>query len=80
MPWISFQWHNRRNAVKSSMKLPKGPQTPALLQTLQFIFNPMSWMEACAQRYGDIFTVKQEQPEVWVSNPEALQQILASDN
>jgi cytochrome P450 len=46
---------------------------------LQFIFNPMPWMEACAQRYGDIFTVKLNQPAVFVSNPEALQQILTSD-
>jgi len=55
-------------------------QIPAPLQILQFVFNPISWMEACAQRYGDIFMVKLNQPEVWVSNPEALKQILANDN
>ena len=61
------------------MKLPKGPQTPALLQMLQFIFNPMPWMESCAKRYGDIFTIKLNQPAILVSNPEALQQILTKD-
>ena len=73
MPGIYFQWHGRRNTVKIPMKLTTtNPQIPAVLQMLQFIFNPMSWMEACAQRYGDIFMVKLNQPEIWVSNPEAL--------
>lgn len=61
------------------MKLPNGPQTPALVQMLQWIFSPLSFMEACAKRYGDIFTIKLNYPIVFVSNPQALQQILTSD-
>src|SRR5919199_1779526 len=64
------------------MTLPPGPQTPVLAQTLQWIFSPMSYMEACAKRYGDLFTLllgKKFAPVVFVSNPQALQQILTSD-
>jgi len=61
------------------MKLPQGPQTPALVQMLQWIASPMSFMEACAQRYGDIFTMQLNGPAVFVSNPQALQQILTND-
>ncbi|MDF5712526.1 MAG: cytochrome P450 [Rhizonema sp. NSF051] len=61
------------------MKLPNGPQTPKMVQILQWIFNPMSYMEACAKRYGDIFTLQLNVPTVFVSNPQALQQILAND-
>ncbi len=61
------------------MKLPNGPQSPALVQKLQWILSPMSFMEACNQRYGDIFTMQLNEPMVFVSNPQALQQILTSD-
>lgn len=46
---------------------------------LRFILNPMSFMEACAKRYGDIFTLQLKTPVVLVSNPQAIQQILTSD-
>ncbi|GAX42700.1 cytochrome P450 [Tolypothrix sp. NIES-4075] len=61
------------------MKLPNGPQTPALVQMLQWVFTPMSFMESCAKRYGDIFTLNLNVPAVFVSNPQALQQMLTSD-
>ncbi|MEH2416219.1 cytochrome P450 [Nostoc sp.] len=64
------------------MKLPNGPQIPALLQMVRWITNPMSFMEACAKRYGEIFTIRLEKdspPMVIVSNPQALQQILTND-
>ncbi|BAY47876.1 cytochrome P450 [Scytonema sp. HK-05] len=61
------------------MKLPNGPQTPALIQMAQWVFTPLSFMEACAKRYGDIFTLNLNVPVVFVSNPQALQQMLTSD-
>jgi len=42
----------------------------------------MSFLESCAKTHGDIFTVKfrsQAPPFIFVSKPEALQQILTSD-
>lgn len=64
------------------MKLPNGPQTPAVLQMLRWIISPMSFMEACAAKYGDMFVLKLENdspPLIFVSNPQVLQQILTND-
>lgn len=46
---------------------------------LQWVFSPMSFMEACTKRYGDIFTLQLSRPVVFVSNPQAMQQMLTSD-
>lgn len=46
---------------------------------LQWVFSPMSFMEACTKRYGDIFTLQLSRPVVFVSNPAAMQQMLTSD-
>lgn len=64
------------------MKQPKGPKTPTLVQTLQWVFSPMSFMQDCAKRYGDIFSIRlgtDFDPLVFVSNPQALQEILSGD-
>jgi len=64
------------------MKVPNGPKSPVLLQKLRWITSPMPYMEACAKRYGDIFSLKLRNNSsflVVVSNPQALQQILTSD-
>lgn len=64
------------------MKLPPGPKTPAMLQMIRWIARPMQFMEDCANRYGDIFTARVATgfiPVVFVSNPQALQEILTGD-
>jgi cytochrome P450 len=61
------------------MNLPNGPQSPSFVQILKFIINPISFTEACAKRYGDIFTLRLKTPVVIVSNPQAIQQILTND-
>ncbi|MFN6568049.1 cytochrome P450 [Dendronalium sp. ChiSLP03b] len=64
------------------MKLPYGPQSPAVLQMLRWITSPMSFMEACAAKYGDIFSLRLDNnssPLIFVSNPQMLQQILTND-
>jgi cytochrome P450 family 110 len=64
------------------MHLPNGPQIPAFLQILRWVFSPMSFMEACVKSYGDIFSLQLQTnspPIVFVSKPEAIQQILTSD-
>ncbi len=61
------------------MKLPDGPKIPPWLQLIQCIANPVSYMEAARERYGDIFIGVMDinaQPSVIVSNPQALKQIL----
>jgi len=59
------------------MKLPNGPKTPELIQQFRFILSPMSFLEECTKRYGDIFTLRLTYISiVIVSNPKALDQLL----
>jgi cytochrome P450 len=63
------------------MKLPDGPKTPPLLQTLQWITNPLKFLENNARKYGDIFTAPiglNSRRLVFVSHPQAMQEILDS--
>ncbi|MFB2933828.1 cytochrome P450 [Aerosakkonemataceae cyanobacterium BLCC-F154] len=63
------------------MKQPPVVQRPKFIQTLQWVFRPMPYMEECAKHYGDIFYLKLSSfgSGVMVSNPQALQQILSND-
>jgi cytochrome P450 family 110 len=66
----------------SVFQLPDGPKTHPWLQTLQWLTNPLEYMEACAKRYGDIFTLclgPVFRPQVFISNPQAIQQIFTTD-
>lgn len=61
--------------------LPPGPKLPASLQLLNWIYRPIPFMEKCAQRYGDCFTVRlpANPPFVFFSDPEAIKQIFTGD-
>jgi len=66
----------------SALKLPNGPQTHPWVQTYQWLTNPLEYIEDCAKRYGDIFTLQLGQnspPQVFISNPQAIQQIFTTD-
>ena len=57
--------------------LPPGPRLPRLLQLTKWIFGPIPFMEACAERYGDPFTVRLfgVPPMVFVTDPSTIKQI-----
>ncbi|MBD2493221.1 cytochrome P450 [Nostoc sp. FACHB-280] len=64
------------------MQLPQTPKTPVALQMLNWVFRPMSYMEECTKRYGDVFALKLQKnipPIVFVSHPQDQQQILTHD-
>ncbi len=63
------------------VSLPPGPRWPGLVQGLQWIYRPIPFMEACARRYGDWFTVRlpRGMTFVFTSEPEAVRQIFAGD-
>ncbi|MEH2157533.1 cytochrome P450 [Nostoc sp.] len=66
----------------SALKLPNGPKTHPWVQTYHWLTNPLEYMEACAKRYGDIFTLRIGpvfSPQVFISNPQAIQQIFSTD-
>ncbi|MFN6470680.1 MAG: cytochrome P450 [Nostoc sp. SerVER01] len=62
------------------MKLPESPQTPKLMQLLQWIFNPLELMETSAKAYGECFSLNltANNPIVLFSNPQAIQQIFTA--
>lgn len=64
------------------MKLPNALKTPFLLQKLQWIADPVGYMERAAQQYPDIFTaqiVGFGDTLVFVSHPQAIQEVVTSD-
>ena len=55
--------------------LPPGPSAPPIVQTLRWMNRPIAFMETCARRYGDAFTVNFlgfQSPMVMLSDPEAI--------
>lgn len=61
------------------MKLPEGPTTNPILQSIYWFLNPVNCMETNAAKYGDTFTVRLgKQTIVVVNHPEAMQSILTS--
>jgi cytochrome P450 len=57
--------------------LPPGPRLPVAVQTAAWIFRPWDFMERCAARYGDTFTVRLagERPWVMMSHPDAVKEV-----
>ncbi|MBD2014866.1 cytochrome P450 [Microcoleus sp. FACHB-53] len=62
-------------------KLPDGPQAPPLLQLIQWIADPIKFMDTCANRYGDCFTARlgSSSTYVFLSNPQAIEQIFTAN-
>ena len=66
----------------SKARLPDGPQAPRWLQKIQYTWRTLAYMDAAAQRYGDIFNapVIGNHPVVlFISNLQALQRSFAND-
>lgn len=60
------------------------PKTPALLQTLQWVFDPLNYMETNFQRFGALFRAEispvNAEPIIFVNHPDAVQYLLSHDN
>jgi cytochrome P450 len=61
--------------------LPPGPRTPPILQVVRWIRQPIPFMEECARRYGDGFTIRFPgyPPIVFFSAPDAVKEIFTAD-
>jgi cytochrome P450 len=61
--------------------LPPGPDEPPLLQALRWVQWPLPFMEECARRYGDPFTLRlpSAPPIVFFSHPDAIKTIFTGD-
>ena len=61
------------------MKLPEGPKYSPQFLSRQFKTDPLGFMDAIGDRYGDIFTIMAGSiPVVIVSNPQGIKQIFTS--
>jgi cytochrome P450 len=67
-------------AIKTA--LPAGPRIPTTLQAAIWALRPLDYLDRCAQRYGEIFTlrIRSERPWVLLSNPEHVKQVFTADS
>ncbi|MBW4559795.1 MAG: cytochrome P450 [Mojavia pulchra JT2-VF2] len=64
------------------MQLPNPIKTPSFLQKLQWVADPIGYMESAAQQYPDIFTAKIigfGDTLVFVNDPQGIQEVLTND-
>jgi cytochrome P450 family 135 len=61
--------------------IPPGPRSPGLVQTLEWMYRPISFIEACRRRYGDIFSLRlgPGRNTVVVAEPFAARQVVRGD-
>lgn len=61
--------------------LPPGPSSPSLWQLFQWAYRPIPWMETCARRYGETFTLRSPSspPMVFTSDPAVIKQVFSGD-
>jgi cytochrome P450 len=61
--------------------LPPGPREPSLVQLIYWIVRPIPFLEDCARRYGDAFTVRflGQPPIVLFTHPDAVKDIFVAD-
>ncbi|MFO0810469.1 MAG: cytochrome P450 [Gemmataceae bacterium] len=62
-------------------RLPSGPKTPAVWQLLHYSHAPLSFLEGCARRYGDPFTVRWAGygRHVMLASPDAVRDVFRGD-
>ena len=66
---------------KPSIKLPDGPKSPALLQSIKWIADPFKYLDDCRKHYGDIFTTRLLGFPTFVTicAPQGIQEIFRAD-
>jgi cytochrome P450 len=72
--------HLRARSAKP-VKLPPGPRMPSSVQAMGWALRPLAFMDRCAERYGEIFTlrVRRRRPWVFLTNPEHVKQVFTTE-
>jgi cytochrome P450 len=70
-----------RRLSQGKMLLPPGPRAPSAWQLLQYSQSPLRFLEGCAARYGDPFTVRWAGYGTFVmlASPEAVRDVFRGD-
>jgi cytochrome P450 len=68
-------------AASAAPALPPGPALPRPLLVGRFILQPTSFLEQCARRYGEYFTLRlsDDRTMVITSDPEAVKTVFTGD-
>jgi cytochrome P450 family 110 len=64
------------------MQLPNSLKTPSFFQQIQWVIDPVGYMEKAAEQYPDIFTARIVgfgNTVVFINHPQAIQEILTND-
>jgi cytochrome P450 family 135 len=73
----------RRESVDGNEagRLPPGPSMPGAVQTLEWMYRPIPFMERCREKYGPIFSMRlgPGAPVVMVGEPSLAKQVIAGD-
>ena len=61
--------------------MPPGPRTPGVVQTLEWMYRPISFIESCRRRYGDIFSLRlgPGRNTVVIAEPVAARRVMRGD-
>jgi cytochrome P450 len=61
--------------------VPPGPRSPGVVQTLEWMYRPIPFIESCRRRYGDIFSLRlgPGRNTVVVAEPAAARQVIKGD-
>ena len=68
-------------AAAPALRLPPGPSSPLLVQTLQQIITPLTYLAQQREQYGDVFTLKfaGTPPLVVISDPKVIQELFTAN-
>ncbi len=71
-----------RSREASAGTLPPGPPLPSTVQSAIWALRPLELIDRCAQRYGELFTlrVRRGSPWVLISNPEQIKLLFTTDS
>jgi cytochrome P450 len=73
--------HHSLDEIAGKGGLPPGPNSPGAVQTLQWMYRPIEFMERCRERYGRIFSLHLGPASnvFVVADPHAAKQVLTAD-
>ena len=78
---LSAQAPGAPEAAATADGLPAGPTSPPLLQAMRWVQWPLPFLDECAQRFGQTFTLRfpSAPPIVMFSDPDAIKTIFTGD-
>ncbi|MEA2208267.1 MAG: cytochrome family [Solirubrobacteraceae bacterium] len=70
-----------RSPAASKTALPPGPRLPTTLQAAIWALRPLEFLDRCARRHGDVFTlrIRRERPWVLLSDPEHVKHVFTTE-